>query len=217
MAGTFYYSHRTAECDSPLVVFQRSIRHNLSLKAMFISIPRRSNHPGKGVYWTLDVRMREGNKRDYKRRDRRGDRDHAWRDDDKSSKVSSATLVDYGAYAARPPMHIRDTLRQSKYVDPEIYGAAPCGDMQYSLAQAAPGAYAFGMGTSSSPTQDSAYPLSPTKSPDQSRWATLDANGPLGMVPYTGTNASAHERIAWIVPALQYGVQSAQKIRRAQL
>ena len=40
---------------------------------MFISIARPWNHPGKGCYWGLNVRMGEGNKRDCKRRDPRVD------------------------------------------------------------------------------------------------------------------------------------------------
>ncbi len=73
------------EHASPLVVFQRSIRHNLSLKAMFIRKERASN-PGKGYYWVLNVRMGEGNKRDCKRSDPRSD--PPWRDDDDYSKAS---------------------------------------------------------------------------------------------------------------------------------
>ncbi len=214
MAGKSYYPRRTAERASPLIIRQRSIRHNLSLKAMFISIARPSNHPGKGCYWTLDVLMGEGNKRDRKRRDPRSD--HAWRDDDEYSEVSDAPSENYGAYAGGPPMVMRDPQRQPGYVNPGVYSAAPRDAMQYDpsfMAQAdaamftpsAPDAYGFGMGpTSSSPAQDSAYVLSPTTFPDQSPWASLDTNGASGMVSYTGPNASAHRRNIGGVPTRQH-------------
>ncbi len=216
MAGTFHYPHRTAERASPLVICQRSIRHNLSLKAMFISIARPPNHPGKGCYWKLDVRMGEGNKRDRKRRDPRVD--HAWRDDDEFSEASDApSEICGGTYVAGAPMVMRDSQRQPGYVDPGVYAAAPRNAMQYDpsfIAQAgatmfapsAPDAYGFGMEpTSSSPTHDSAYVLSPTTFSDQSPWASLGTNGAPGTVPYIGSNgSSAHRRNIGSVPARQH-------------
>ncbi|KAJ3513475.1 hypothetical protein NLJ89_g2926 [Agrocybe chaxingu] len=44
--------------------WQTSIRHNLSLKAIFVPIERLVSHPGKSFYWALDVRQGEGNKHD---------------------------------------------------------------------------------------------------------------------------------------------------------
>ncbi|KJA23881.1 hypothetical protein HYPSUDRAFT_136972 [Hypholoma sublateritium FD-334 SS-4] len=58
-----YPSYKYA-ADKP---WQRSIRHNLSLRAMFVNVARPPNDPGKGCYWTLDIRMGEGNERDHKR------------------------------------------------------------------------------------------------------------------------------------------------------
>ena len=165
---------------------------------MFINIVRPSNQPGKGCYWMLDVRMGEGNKRDRKRRDPSGDR--AWGDDDEYSETSDAPSENYGPYAAGTPTVMRDP----GYVNPGAYAAAPRDAMQYNpsfMAQAdttmfapsAPGAYAFGMETtSSSPAHDSAYALSPTTFPEQSPWAGLGTNGVPGIVPYAGSNESAH-------------------------
>jgi hypothetical protein len=51
-----------------LTIPQRSIRHNLSLKAMFMREERPQSDPGKGYYWTLNTAMGEGNKRDRKRK-----------------------------------------------------------------------------------------------------------------------------------------------------
>lgn len=50
-------------------IWKRSIRHNLSLKAIFVRVERPANEPGKGHYWAIDFRQGEGNKRDRKRRD----------------------------------------------------------------------------------------------------------------------------------------------------
>ncbi len=47
-----------------------------------------SHHPGKASYWTLDVRMGEGNKRDPKRQDPKGDQ--AWGYEDDYSEVPYA-------------------------------------------------------------------------------------------------------------------------------
>ncbi len=97
-------------------------------------------------------------------------------------------------------MVMRDSQRQPGYVDPGVYAAAPRNAMQYDpsfIAQAgatmfapsAPDAYGFGMEpTSSSPTHDSAYVLSPTTFSDQSPWASLGTNGAPGTVPYIGSN-----------------------------
>lgn len=59
------FPQRKAANDKP---WQRSIRHNLSLKAMFVYEERPTSHPGKGRYWRIDVSKGTGNKRNRKRK-----------------------------------------------------------------------------------------------------------------------------------------------------
>ncbi|KAK6980794.1 hypothetical protein R3P38DRAFT_2386804, partial [Favolaschia claudopus] len=53
--------------ENPGEPWTRSIRHSLSLKAMFVKLGRTREEPGKGVFWTLDITQGEGDKRKRKR------------------------------------------------------------------------------------------------------------------------------------------------------
>ncbi|KJA28705.1 hypothetical protein HYPSUDRAFT_94708, partial [Hypholoma sublateritium FD-334 SS-4] len=46
------YPSFKATPDKP---WQRSIRHNLSLKAIFVSMKHPVSHPGNGPYWKLNI------------------------------------------------------------------------------------------------------------------------------------------------------------------
>ncbi|KLO11546.1 winged helix DNA-binding domain-containing protein, partial [Schizopora paradoxa] len=54
------------ECPNPNS-WKTSLRHSLSLIAIFQKKPRPPTDPGKGSYWTLDLSKGEGNKRERKR------------------------------------------------------------------------------------------------------------------------------------------------------
>ena len=166
---------------------------------MFIGTARPLSHPGKGCYWTLDVRMGEGNKRDRKRRDPR--EDQVWRNEDDYSEVPDRQPENRDVFAASgPPTAMRDVQRQPEYVDPGVYAAASRGATQYipAFMAQADGAHGLGMGTGTTsppPAQYSAYMLTPTTLSEQSRWAT---------VPYTNADGPAHPRNAGDVPGRQH-------------
>jgi len=53
----------------PWLPMQRTVRHTLSLKAMFVQVPRPKTDPGNGAYWVIDIRNGLGDSRPRKRKD----------------------------------------------------------------------------------------------------------------------------------------------------
>lgn len=87
----------------PIDSFQTSIRHSLSLIAVFQKRPRPITDPGKGHYWTVDFSKGEGNKRPRKR----------GRVSAKSKKAQAQPQVQVAAYRDDG----LDTLNEAGYED----------------------------------------------------------------------------------------------------
>ncbi|KAF8156304.1 hypothetical protein K438DRAFT_1732429 [Mycena galopus ATCC 62051] len=79
--------------------WKSSIRHNLSLKKMFVNTPRPVTEPGKGSYWELDITAGEGNSRLRKRSKKNASRDEDDVSDDSSSSENDHTDAENRATA----------------------------------------------------------------------------------------------------------------------
>ncbi len=164
-------------------MLQRSIRHNLSLKAMFIRMERPVSHPGKGSYWKLNIRMGEGNKRDRKHKDPKADpkADHSLKEDEDEFELSDASSESLAAanMALRGPMS---------------FGPGFMPQANPMFAQTAAGVYGMGSGMPS-PPQDPACATGPLPFSGHTSWEmTQDPTRETGPVAYPGMDGSAHRR-----------------------
>ena len=195
--------------NGALIMLQRSIRHNLSLKAMFIRMERPVSHPGKGYYWKLNVRMGEGNKRDRKRKDPKADRGLKEEEDD--YELSDASSENLAAHMGSPSTSMRGMPRRPVHVDTRMYPAAPQGPMSFGLgfmpqanpmfAHAVAGVYGMGSGIPlPSPSQDPVYTMGPVAFPGHAPWEMQDPSRAPRPTVYPGIDGSVHRRMTGQMP-----------------
>ncbi len=196
--------------NTSLIMHQRSIRHNLSLKAMFIPMERPVSHPGKGYHWKLNIRMGEGNKLDRKRRDPKADRGLREEEDDyEFSDASSET--------AAPSTSMRGMQRRPVHVDSRMYppppqrpmsfgpGLMPQANPMFTQAAAGPygGPYLTGSGILS-PSQVPTYAMGPMAFPGHAPWEMQDPASAPEPAAYPDKDGSAHWRTTGEMPAQQH-------------
>ncbi|THH09986.1 hypothetical protein EW145_g1641 [Phellinidium pouzarii] len=96
------------ECDNPNA-WKTSIRHSLSLMAVFVKLPMDIHLPGKGHYWTVDFTKGDG----YKRPRKRGKKSQKGVPD-----ASSSVLDIVSTAAASPSSSLADFERKSRAYSP---------------------------------------------------------------------------------------------------